>query len=158
MSTNVEKSVAELEIVVDDGMKEIPIKNTLGKQIGLFCFRPTDVGIINRYNTLVSSFDAITEPLENANINANGTADDDASIAALNEAEQRLFKACDEMFGGNMSEAFFGEMHPFSPVNGVFFCETAIEAVGRFIQQQFGQETTKLNTRVKRYTNKYKKA
>lgn len=149
------KNTPELKIVVDDGMREIPICNLSGKQIGLFKFRPTDMGIIDRYNKLVKDFDAITEPLENVNINADGTGSDDIATEKLHEAEQRLFDACDAMFGGNMSEAFFGEMHPFSPINGVFFCETAISAVGTFIGQQFGQELAKVNTRVKRYTNKY---
>lgn len=113
------------------------------------------MGIIDRYNKLVKDFDAITEPLADVSIKADGTAESELDTSKLNEAEQRLYAACDEMFGGNMSEAFFGKMHPFSPVNGVFFCETAISQVGKFIGQQFGQELKKINTRVERYTKKY---
>lgn len=155
MNANYDTDV--FEIVVDDGMREVPIKNLKGDQIGVFKFRPTDFGIIDRFNKLTEDFDKIVEPLDNININADGTADelDNASVNALHEAEKRLYTACDEMFGGNMSEAFFGSIHPFSPVNGIFFCETALTAVGQFIGKQFDSETKKINNRVKKYTNKY---
>ena len=50
-------------IVVDDGSRRVPIQNTNGEEIGAFTFRPTDVGIIKRYNEMVAGFDAIVEPL-----------------------------------------------------------------------------------------------
>ena len=111
------KTTDTMEIVVDDGMRDVRIRNLKGEQIGLFKFRPTDMGIIDRYNKLVKDFDAITEPLADVSIKADGTAESELDTSKLNEAEQRLYAACDEMFGGNMSEAFFGKMHPFSPVN-----------------------------------------
>ncbi len=146
------------EIVIDDGSVEVPIKNKRGDVIGVFFFRPTDIGIIERYNKIVGTFDEIVAPLESVNIQADGTAEehDAAAQAALKEAEKRLYDACDFMFGGNMSEAFFGKMHPFSPVGGVFYCEKAIEAVGRYISAQFTRETAKIANRVNRYTHGYR--
>ena len=146
-----------LEIVVDDGLLEVPIKNKQGEQIGLFRFAPTDIGLIDRYNELVDKFDDITAPLESININPDGSTDEDnaAAVEAMNEAKRRLYEACDYMFGGNMSEAFFGTVHPFSPVNGYFYCENALEAVGRFISAQFDHETRKIDKRVRKYTNGY---
>lgn len=154
-----EKKQAALEIVVDDGSQRVPIKNLSGDEIGVFYFHPTDVGIIQRYNERMSKFDEIVAPLEEVDINADGTAntDDGAAIDALKEAEKRLYEACDYIFGGNMSEAFFGKMHPFSPVGGVFYCETALNKVGAFISAQFEQETTKINNRLKKYVGKYGK-
>ena len=146
-----------MNIVVDDGSVRVPIMNKLGEEIGVFLFRPTDVGMIDRYNQVVGDFEKITEPLESVNINADGTVDegDEAEFAALADAEQRLFRACDFLFGGNMSEAFFGKMHPFSPVNGRFYCEQALEGVGSFISTQFAKETKKINARVEKYTHGY---
>ena len=77
-------------------------------------------------------------------------------VQALHEAEKRLYAVLNEMFGGNMAEAFFGKMHPFSPVNGNFYCENAIEAVGAFISKQFEVETDKMNKKVAKYTKGYK--
>ena len=150
----------QLNIQVDDGLRRVPVLNTYGEEIGVFSFRPTDFGIIQRYNKLVGELDHIVEPLEHVSIAADGTADednDDAAAEALTEAENRLFAACDEMFGGNMSEAFFGKMHPFSPVGGEFYCEQALRAVGAFISAQFEAETKKVNARVSKYTGKYKR-
>lgn len=153
------KQAAALEIVVDDGSQRIPIKNLAGDEIGVFYFRPTDIGIIQRYNDTVSKFDEIVAPLENVDITAEGTAEagDAAAMEAIKEAEKRLFEACDYIFDGNMSEAFFGKMHPFSPVGGVFYCETALNKVGTFIATQFEQETTKINKRLNQYVGKYGK-
>ena len=154
-----EKKQAALKIVIDDGSQRIPIENMNGDEIGVFYFHPTDVGIIERYNEAMSKFDEIVAPLEEIDINADGTADanDEAAAKALKEAEKRLYEACDYIFGGNMSEAFFGKMHPFSPVGGLFYCESALKKVGAFISEQFEQETTKINSRLKQYVGKYGK-
>lgn len=146
---------AEMSITVDDGSVRVPIKNLYGDEIGVFYFRPTDLGIIDRYNNLAQNFDRVVEPLEKADIAADGTAadpEDEESMAALKEAETRLKEAVDALFDANMSEAFFGHMHPFSPIGGRFYCETAIEAVGSFISRQFDIETEKVASRVEKYT------
>lgn len=145
------------EIVVDDGSVKVPIRNKRGNEIGVFFFRPTDIGIIDRFNDLTDDFDKITAPLESVNINPDGTVDEknEAEFAALKEAESLLYAACDKLFGGNMSEAFFGQMHPFSPVNGHFYCENALQAVGNYISRQFAREVKKVNSRVDHYTHGY---
>lgn len=152
------QNINNLGIVVDDGSVAVPIKNKQGDEIGVFYFRPTDVGIIDRFNALAAEFDEITAPLENVNINPDGTAaqNDEAEVSALHEAEQRLYAACDKLFGGNLSEAFFGQMHPFSPIGGKFYCENALEAVGNFISRQFAREVKKINSRVEQYTHGYR--
>lgn len=145
-------------IAVDDGSVEVPIQNKRGDVIGTFVFNPTDIGIIERYNKVIGDFDKITEPLESVNVNPDGTADEknDAEMAALKDAETRLYDACNYLFGGNFAEAFFGKMHPFSPINGRFYCENALNAVGRFISAQFEREVKQVNTRVERYVHGYR--
>ena len=140
-------------IVIDDGSRRVPIKNIYGDEIGVFYFHPADVGIVERYNELADSFDLITKPLEEVSVGPDGQADTEAGEAALKEAERRLYEAVDKLFAGNMSEAFFGKMHPFSPVNGAFYCELAIEKVGEYINAQFDTETDKITKRVEKYTN-----
>ncbi len=144
-------------IVIDDGSERVPIRNWQGDEIGVFYFRPTDIGIIDRYNQVVGSFDKITAPLESVNIKPDGTVDEqnEAETAAMKQAEQNLYEQCDYLFGGNMSEAFFGKMHPFSPVNGKFYCENALDAVGKYITRRFDRETSKIRSRVNKYTQGY---
>lgn len=145
-------------IVVDDGSVRESIRNKHGEEIGVFYFRPTDVGIIDRYNKIAADFEKITAPLENVSINPDGTVDekDEAERAAMQEATKRLYDACNFLFDGNFAEAFFGSMHPFSPVNGRFYCENALDAVGKYISRQFDREVAKVNNRVSRYTHGYK--
>lgn len=147
---------AALGIQVDDGFQRVPITNKYGEEIGVFKFNPTDIGIIERYNKLADTFDRITEPLEavqNAPESADGSMDD-RQVKALEEAKERLYAAVDELFGGNAAEAFFGKTHPFSPVDGNFYCETVLQAVGQFISAQFDTETKKMSARVEKYTNR----
>ena len=145
-------------IVVDDGSVRESIRNKHGEEIGVFYFRPTDVGIIDRYNKIAADFEKITAPLENVNINPDGSVDekDEAEQAAMQEATKRLYDACNFLFDGNFAEAFFGSMHPFSPVNGRFYCENALDAVGKYISRQFDREVAKVNNRVSRYTHGYR--
>ncbi len=145
-------------IIIDDGSVKETIRNKHGEEIGVFYFRPTDIGIIDRYNKVVANMASITEPLENVNINPDGTADEnnEAEILALKEAEKKLFEACNYLFDGNFAEAFFGKMHPFSPVNGRFYCENAFDAIGKYISRQFDREVAKVNNRVNHYTHGYK--
>lgn len=145
-------------IVVDDGLIHVPVRNKLNEEIGVFSFRPTDIGIIDRFNSMAAEFDEIIKPLENININPDGTTDEESTdeLEALREAEKRLYEACDKVFGGNMSEAFFGKMHPFSIVNGRFYCENALDSVGRYISNRFDREAKKVSNRIEKYTHGYK--
>lgn len=147
----------EFKIVVDDGSVKVPIENKYGDEVGCFYFRPTDVSIVKRYNAAAEKFASVTEPLETVKLNPDGTADEslEGTVEAFDEAEKRLSDLMDYIFGGNMSEAFFGKMNPFSPVGGRFYCEIAMENLGKFITAQFSEETKKISKRVDQYTSKY---
>lgn len=147
----------EMELVVDDGSIEVPIKNNIGDVIGVFRFRPTDFNIVKRYNEIADRFGEVVKPLIDANINENGEGEDEESIKILFEAENKLFELVDYMLDGNMAEAFFGKMNPFSPVGGKFYCENALEAVGQFISRKFDSEIKQVSARVNKYTGKYNK-
>ena len=145
-----------LNITVDDGYQRVPITNKFGDEIGVFYFNPTDIGIIDRYNRMVESFDAITAPLE-AVSEAVDAKDDNWDVRyaeALKEATERLYEAVNELFNADMAAAFFGKVNPFSPVDGHFYCEQALQAVGQYIGQQFAVETEKINARITKYTNR----
>ena len=154
MSEEVKKE--EIGIVVDDGSVEVPIKNTLGEEIGKFRFRPTDFNLVKRFNEISGQFGDVVKPLTEADIDANGVGTDEESIKLLNEAEEKLFELVDYLFDGNAAEAFFGKMHAFSPVGGKFYCENVLNVVGDFIASKFDAETKKVSARVDRYTHGYK--
>lgn len=141
-------------ITVDDGSRRVPIMNMDGEEIGAFRFHPTDIGIIDRYNHMAEQFDAITEPLEGLSAPEDGQMDvtDPALASALSEAEKRLYAAVDGLFGSeDAAAAFFGKMHPFSPVNGEFYATQVLQKVGAFISAQFDTETKAMSQKAKKY-------
>ena len=141
-------------ITVDDGSRRVPIMNTEGEEIGAFRFHPTDIGIIERFNRLADRFASITEPLEAIQLDGDGAADleDPKLTEALKEAERRLSEAVNELFNSDdAAAAFFGKMHPFSPVNGEFYATQVLQQVGAFIGAQFDTETKALSKKARKY-------
>lgn len=140
----------EMRITVDDGSRRVPIMNTEGEEIGAFRFHPTDLGIVERYNRLAETFDAITAPMDGL-----GDVDDLTDpnvVAALVEAKQRMFTAVNDLFGSeDAAEAFFGKMNPFSPVNGEFYAAQVLAQVGAFISAQFSTEIKALSKKARKY-------
>lgn len=142
-----------LSITVDDGRVAVPINNTNGEKVGVFFFNPTDIGIVERFKTASDKFDFVVEPLNELKDDAS----EDEQIAALKKAEVRLYDLCNNLFGGNFAEAFFGSVNPFTPIDGRFYCENALNAVSEFVGRQFDKETSKINARVSKYTQDYQK-
>lgn len=147
MAKETEKNVV-LQLVVDDGFVKVPMVNLQGEEIGSFSFQPTDVEIVNRFNESMSKFDEVLAPLSEADESAD-------SVAALNEARDRLFRLLDYIFKADTGKSLFGRMHPFSPVGGRFYCEEVLDKLGSFIQAQFGEETKKVNARMQKYVKQY---
>lgn len=141
-------------ITVDDGSRRVPILNTEGEEIGAFRFHPTDIGIIERFNRLADRFATITEPLEAIQLDGDGAADleDPKLTEALKEAEKRLTEAVNKLFNSDdAAAAFFGKMHPFSPVNGEFYATQVLQQVGAFIGAQFDTETKAISKKARKY-------
>jgi len=142
-----------LSIVVDDGRIAVPISNTLGEKVGTFYFNPADIGIVDRFRVASERFTEVVEPLNE--LPDDSTIDD--KVVALTEARKRLYEVCDYLFGGNLSEAFFGSVDPFSPIEGTFYCEKALNAVAEFVSNRFEMEAKKVNAHVEKYTRDYQK-
>ena len=114
-----DNQIMNMAITVDDGSRRVPIMNTRGEEIGAFTFRPTDIGIVGRYNAMVERFDSVTEPLQ-ALAGEDGEAlalEDPRYAAAIDEATRRVYAEVDALFGSDdAAQGFFGRMNPFSPV------------------------------------------
>lgn len=151
------EKIKPVGIVVDDGYRRVPIYNTDGEETGYFRFNPTDVNIINRYNEMAKTLDTIVEPLASVPDAPEGEEDgnDSLRLRAVEQATERLYEAVNKLFDADAAGAFFGTVHPFSPVDGRFYCEAVLEAVGKYISEQFAQETAKVERRVSKYTKKY---
>ena len=55
-----------LAIVLDDRKISVPVVNTLGEQIGVFRFDPTDIGMVERYNEVAEKFTSALQNIESA--------------------------------------------------------------------------------------------
>lgn len=143
-------------IVVDDGAERVPIRNTLGEEIGVFYFNPTDVGIVKRFKEVANQFGTVAEPLANIDINPDGTTNGENESEALEKAEAKMFELVNYLFGGDCASAFFGKMNPFSPVNGKFYAENVLNAVAQYVSKKMEVETERINTRVDKYTHGYR--
>ena len=152
-------NVTPIGIVVDDGYRRVPIFNSDGEENGYFRFNPTDINIIARYNDMVKNFDSIVEPLARFSDGPEDEVNENSVkyIEAMEAAKERLYEAVNKLFGADAASAFFGKVHPFSPVDGRFYCEVVLNSVGKYISQQFELETTKIERRISKYTKKYKK-
>lgn len=152
------EDIRNMTIIVDDGTRRVPIQNKDGEEIGAFSFRPTDMGIIKRYNDLADKAGDILAPLEEVSAQL-GEGDVDLSdpryAQALDEAGKRLYEAVNALFDSDgAAQAFFGRMNPFSPVNGAFYCAQVLDAVGAFIGAQFDRETARFSENAKKYANR----
>lgn len=154
------EEIKSMNIVVDDGSRRVPILNTSGEEIGAFTFHPTDIGIIQRYNALAKSFDAVMAPLRAVG-GEDGVTDisDPRCAEALTEAGERLYAAVDALLGcEGAAAAFFGRMNPFSPINGDFYCTQVLNVLGQFIGTQFEAETARFGEKAKKYAKKASRA
>lgn len=153
---NVNNTVDEDVIVVDDGYKLITVQNSLGEVIGKFRFNPTDINIVNRYREISEQFNDVLKPLKDAEITAEGEAGDEQSVDLINEAEKRMIELMDYMLNCDSREAFFSKTHLFTPTDGNFYCQNVFDAVGQFISKKFDSEIKKISSRVDKHTHGYR--
>lgn len=150
-----EKVVGAPVIAIDDGTEAVEIVNKRGDVIGKLVFRPSDMGIVARWNAMAGNFDHITEPLTALD---EKTATPEDRLAAIEQAKERLCAALDEAFDGNVSEAFFAGVHPFALVGGRFYAEIVMDAVAGYMSKRFTEEFKRVHAKNSDKTGKYASA
>ena len=129
------------EIVIDDGSKTYEIKNRQGKKLAEFCFRPADTNILTRYENVKKFFDEFR-------------IQEDDDIA---ECQKKVIEQMDYLVDADTGNTFFSIMGPFSPMpNGSLFCEMCMDTVCSVISKEFDVRLEKVNSRVNKYTAKYR--
>ena len=142
-----------LQGVVDDGTREIPIRNKFGKLICNIYIRPSDFSILDRYTSFRESMASVVEPLKNISIKADGTVDatDEQAWDAIKTAQDALNQRLNELFDMDEAQDIFAKRNPFSSVHGKFFCELVIEAIGEVIVRAVSEETEMSKKRMAKY-------
>lgn len=144
--------------IIDDGTREIPIKNKFGKLICNIYIRPADISILDRYQRLTDDFEDIIKPLQTVNINPDGTAAFEEEWDALKKAEDVLKKRLNEVFDMDEADEIFKTRNPFSSINGKFFCESVIEVIGNLITDSIEEAYEESEKRMEKYLKDIKKA
>lgn len=144
MSTVIQKTI-------DDGVKEIQLNNTYGQTICKVHFRPADFSILDRYNAFVNALPEIVKPLEEIDIEANGEASFEDGWKVIKEAEAEIIRRFGELFDMDDAGAIFEKRNAFSSVNGSFFCENVLLALGDIISEEINKEMKKSQKKMEKY-------
>lgn len=138
-------------IQIDDGTREYEIQNKYGEPICVLHFRPGDISLLHRYEEMKNAIPEMIKPLEDMDLNADGTAATDAGIAALGEAERRLREALSKLIDSRDFDDIFRTRNPFSSVGGRFFAENVIEMLDGIISSVLAEEAEASRRRTAKY-------
>jgi hypothetical protein len=147
MASDIKKGIA----VVDDGTREIPIVNTFGQEICKIYFRPSDVSIIDRYNHMMSDFDALVEPLKSLSLNNDGTATFEKDWQTLKRVESDLIDKINILFDMEDAGKIFSTRNPFSSVGGQFYCLRVLRALETVVTDAVEEEVKLSHQRMAKY-------
>ena len=139
------------QAVIDDGTREIPIKNKFGKLICNIYIRPSDISILDRYEKFVNELPGIIKPVQELNVKADGTVEFEEEWAAMKEAEKEFKARLNEVFDMEEADDIFRTRNPFSSVGGKFFCESVVEVIGNLITDAVEDEIALTQNRTEKY-------
>lgn len=144
-------------IIIDDGLKTYEIKNRKGKVLGTFSFNPSDVNIVYRYDEVVKDLEKLDISFEKAD-DKTGKTEEEVIAENLKRLDSVVYEKINYLLGEDVAESFFSIMGPFSPLpNGKYFIETVMGAIGQAIKSETGARVKKMNSKIRRHTQKYAK-
>ena len=138
-------------VIIDDGTKEIPVLNKFGQEICKIYFRPSDMSIIDRYNSLMTDFDKLVEPLKNLSLKNDGTAAFDQDWQVLKGVEKELIAKINELFDMSDADKLFATRNPFSAVHGQFYCLHVLQALESVVSDAIEEEAKLSSQRMAKY-------
>lgn len=141
----------KLQVVLDDGTREIPVKNKFGKLICNIYIRPADYSFVDRYNDFTKDFESIVKPLEQIGITNDGQAEFEEGWKVIKEAEREIINRFNLLFDMEDGEKLFEHRNAFSSVNGRFYCELVLEALGDVVLNAINEESEKARKKMEKY-------
>lgn len=138
--------------VLDDGTKEYVFTNKFGQEIGKMHFRGGDISILERYNTLLNDFDQIVAPLSSISLKDDGTSSVEEDWKVIKSVEKAFIDRINAIFDSQDAENLFVNRNAFSTINGAFYIEKVIEALGNVVAQEMNEEQNKSKKRLEKYT------
>lgn len=137
---------------LDDGTREVTLVNNYGQVICRLHFRTGELAIMDRYNELMADFPEMVKPLQNIDLNADGTANLDDGWAELKKVEGMLKQKINALLDMNEADEIFRTRNPFSSIGGEFYVEKVLAVLGQAITAQIKEEAALSQARMKKYT------
>lgn len=135
------------KIIIDDGYEEYTIENKNGKVLGSVRFNPSDVAMINRFDDVIKHIQEFSQGIDDSQ---------DASVISSSFTEM-LSNEINYLFNADVAGAFFSITSPLTPLeNGNLYFEVVLNAIGKLIESETGRKVQKMQTKISKYTRKYK--
>lgn len=138
------------EYIIDDGKKEIPVKNKFGETLAVLRFRITDVNIIKRAEQAEKGIMEAVKCLEDVKINSDGTAENSLDIELLTDTEIKIKEQINYIFNDDVCSDLFKTCNPFSPIRGRFFAEIVVEMLVKIINNEMSRQQEE---HIRKYTD-----
>lgn len=138
--------------VLDDGTKEVSFCNQYGQEIGKIHIRSGDISILDRYDELLKDFEKLTAPLKEVELRNDGTSSFDKDWEIIKGVEQEFIKRINAVFDMEDGANLFKNRNAFSTINGHFYIENVIMALGEVVSQEIAHESELAQKRVEKYT------
>ena len=143
--------------VIDDGTREITLENPYHEVIATLRLRLSDISIVDRYRATVKELEKAIVPLKNISTKADGTAEFEQDWDLLKQVEADVIQRLNDLFDIKNAADIFKARNAFSAINGEFFVEKVLAALGQVIQQKVSEEAIKTQERTEKYTEDLKK-
>ena len=138
-------------IVIDDGTRELVLKNQFNATICKLHIRTSDLSLMDRYNDLMNDLGDVVKPLSEVGIKADGTAEFETEWAVIKKVEADLTARLGKLFDTDEISAIFKHRHMFSSIGGEFFVEKVLSALGEKINDAIREETELSQKRMSKY-------
>lgn len=137
------------QIKINDGSKSYEIVNQDNKVVGVFTFNPSDANIVARYNKVIEEMDEYFSGIDEKDV---------VTTDRFVEFQDRIKKSVDDLVCQDTAESFFAVTGPLSPLtNGKIYVEEVMEAISKIIEKETSQRMKKVQTRMDKYLQGYKK-
>lgn len=137
--------------IIDDGTKEITFNNQFGEEICKIHIRSGDISIIDRYQALMTDFDKLVAPLSDVKLQNDGTSSFDDDWKVIKDVEQNIIERINAIFDTKDAGKLFEQRNAFSTINGEFYVEKVLTALGEVVSREISHESELAQKRISKY-------
>lgn len=138
-------------IRIDDGTQELTLANNYGQEICKLHIRLSDLSILDRLEAMNAKVPEIVKPLEDIDINPDGTARVEDKWGQIKTVEANMLECLSEVFDTDEIKQVFKKRFMFSSVGGQFFVITVLNALTERMTKMIEEETEMSVKRMDKY-------